>query len=311
MKTNKEKIKTPISKKVDEEIRQKRFRKSKDFNPQPQILTGKEKFVDEVAKKGANEFQYQQIIEAASSNGVRGLEIYGWLETKYPDHWEMLLKEGILDKMAMYSYQNYRPEFVNVMSEIQINEYVKTPVTFSEEIDLGDEYPDRKFRRAVFYAPKPLREYIKWMNMYELYIDGYKTNVVLGKVSLILLGWALPDYPQILIAYTPSQNQAIFEAQIKAENLSYDIQDLLKKIIFYYRRENEVNKMKVIEAKIDKERFEKRWSHAMDKMETERPDDPQEPRQEPKVIYQTNPIVYITMGILGVFAVIFLLLALF
>ena len=243
--------------------------------------------------------------QASSSTGKRGIEIYGYLEINYPDKWEELLKSGIFDKMAYFSQKNFRPEVLKVMSLIDIKNYVQSPVLFSEEIRLKS-VPDRPFKRAVFYAEKPLREYVKWINNYILYIDGYKTKVVLGKVNLILLGWALPDFPQILISYSPSQNKAIFEAQIRSEDLKEDTLDLLKKIVFYYRKENKHNEMKLIEALIERDRFEKRWSNLLDSIEYEKNDDPQQITKQPKVIYSTNPMFYIVLTIMG--AVLILLI---
>lgn len=276
----------------------KKERRSRAINKQ-------EEFTIEVASEMSKLFTYQQVIEASSSTGKRGIELYGYLEINYPDKWEELLKSGIFDKMAYFSQKNFRPEVLKVMSLIDIKNYVQSPVLFSEEIRLKS-VPDRPFKRAVFYAEKPLREYVKWINNYILYIDGYKTKVVLGKVNLILLGWALPDFPQILISYSPSQNKAIFEAQIRSEDLKEDTLDLLKKIVFYYRKENKHNEMKLIEALIERDRFEKRWSNLLDSIEYEKNDDPQQITKQPKVIYSTNPMFYIVLTIMG--AVLILLI---
>lgn len=264
-------------------------------------------FTVKVAKEIAEKFTFNQIISATDSRGFRGIEIYGFVEINYPNQWEMLIQNGVLDKACFFAQQNYKPEYVKIVNKIDIAKYVKSPVKFREVLRFRS-LPDRPFQRAVFYAPTNLREHIKWLNNYPMYVEGYRTNVILGKVSLILLGWALPDYPQILVAFTPSQNKAIFESEIESEDLRADTTDLLKKIIFYYRRENKINEMRVIEAKMEKERYEKRWSHLLDKIETENPDDPEQPRDEPKVIYTTNPIFYMVTGLLSVIIIILIIL---
>ena len=280
------------SKKKDLEIREKRFSKKKEEKSDDERIAEEEKllkeekilkeelklwreYVKKAAKDVANSFTYNQIIQAVKSSGFRGLEVYGYLELYHPDTWMKLLEDGIFDKACLFAQKKFEPEYISVLDYIDIKKYVKSPVIFKEELTFRN-YPDRPFGRAVFYAPRPLREHIRWINNYRLYIDGYKSNVILGKVTLILLGWALPDFPQILVSFTPNQNQAIFEAQIGSDDLKYDTLDLLKKIIFYYRREGKVNEMKVLEAQMERERFEKRWSHLMDKMELEIPDDPKE-----------------------------------
>lgn len=256
-------------------------------------------FTVKTAKELSTKFTYMQLIQSADSRGMRGLEVYGYIEINYPLRWRLLIENGVLDKACFFSMQEYVPEYVTVLRNFDIKKYVKSPVEFREEIRFRS-FPDRPFKRAVFYAPKNLREFIKWLNNYPIYIEGYKTNVVLGKANLVLLGWALPDYPQFLVSFSPSQNQAIFEGEIESEDLNADTIDLLQKIIFYYRRENKVNEMKVIEAKMERERYEKRWSHLLDKIETEVPDDPIETREEPKIIYSTNPVFYVIMGFMSI-----------
>ena len=263
-------------------------------------------FTVKVAKEIAEKFTFNQIISATDSRGFRGIEIYGFVEINYPNQWEMLIQNGVLDKACFFAQQKFKPEYIKIMNKIDIANYVKSPVKFREVLRFRS-LPDRPFQRAVFYAPTNLREHIKWLNNYPMYVEGYRTNVILGKVSLILMGWALPDYPQILVAFTPSQNKAIFESEIESEDLRADTMDLLKKIIFYYRRENKINEMRVIEAKMEKERYEKRWSHLLDKMETENPDEPEQPRDEPKVIYTTNPIFYMVTGLLSVIIIILII----
>lgn len=259
------------SKKEDEKLRKERFRL--DLENRKKLKKEREEYIINAAKDISNNFAYNQIIQAVKSEGIRGIEVYGYLELTYPDTWRDLLSDGIFDKAAFYAQKQFEPEYVFVLKDFDIKKYVKSPVIFREELRFRN-FPDRQFRRAVFYAPKPLREYVKWINNYRLYIDGYPSNVVLGKVSLMLLGWALPDYPQILVSFSPSQHQAIFESQISSEDLKNDTKGLLQKIIFYYRKESKVNEMAVLEAQMEKERYEKRWSNLLDKMVIDREDDP-------------------------------------
>lgn len=260
------------SKKEDDKLRREKFKI--DLENRKKLKKEHEEYVENAAKSIAENFTYNQIIQAVRSQGVRGIEVYGYLELTYPDTWRDLLSDGIFDKAAYYAQKSFTPECIFVIRNFDIKNYIRSPVIFREELRFRN-YPDRPFRRAVFYAPKPLREYVKWINNYRLYIDGYPSNVILGKVSLILLGWALPDYPQILVTFSPSEHQAIFESQISSEDLKNDTKNLLQKIIFYYRKESKVNEMAVIEAQMEKERYEKRWSNLLDKMVMDREDDPQ------------------------------------
>ena len=202
--------------------------------------------------------------------------------------------------------QKYKPEITNIVDHIDLKNYVKSPVLFKEEMRFRT-VPDRPFKCAVFYAPKPLREFVKWIDNGILFIKGYKTPVILGKAYCMLLGWALPDFPQILITATPKQHQAIYQAQIKSEDIRQDMIDLLQKVVFYYRREAKINEMKVIEAQMDSERMEKRWSHLLDKMESEKSDEPDTPKDAPKVIYSQNPVFYIVIGLLSVIIIILII----
>lgn len=261
-----------------------------------------------VAKYLASKYMYQQLTESASSVGIRGLEVYGDLEINYPNEFEWLISDGVLDKACYFAVQKYKPELVNIVNYIDLKKYVKSPVLFKETM-IFRTVPDRPFKRAVFYAPKPLREYIRWIENYVLYIKGYKTPVILGKCYCMLLGWALPDFPQILITATPKQHQAIYQAQIKSEDIRQDMIDLLQKVVFYYRREAKINEMKVIEAQMDSERMEKRWSHLLDKMESEKADEPKTPKSEPRVIYSQNPIFYVVIGFLSVIIIVLMIFA--
>lgn len=274
------------------------------------LIEEKEKKLDKkhiltlrVANYLAGKYMYQQLIESASSTGMRGLEVYGDLELNYPNEFEWLISDHVLDKACYIAMQKYKPEIVNIVNGIDLKKYKKSPVLFKEVMRFRT-VPDRPFRRAVFYAPKPLREYIKWIERYILYIKGYKTPVILGKCYCMLLGWALPDYPQILITATPKQHQAIYQAQIKSEDITNDMIELLQKIVFYYRREAKINEMKVIEANMEAERMEKLWSNALDRRATDLNDDPEDPRAEPKVIYSQNPIFYIVTGLLSVIIIV-------
>lgn len=256
-----------------------------------------------VARYLADKYMYQQLTESASSTGIRGLEVYGDLEINYPNEFEWLISDGVLDKACYFAVQKYKPELVNIVDYIDLKKYTKSPVLFKEVMTFRT-VPDRPFKRAVFYAPKPLREYIRWIENYTLIIKGFKTPTNLGKCFCMLLGWALPDFPQILITATPKQHQAIYQAQIKSEDIRQDMVDLLQKVVFYYRRESKVNEMKVLEAEMDSERMEKRWSNLLDKMESEKKDDPETPKKEPKVIYTQNPIFYVVIGLLSVIIIV-------
>ena len=271
-------------------------------------LDKKHQLTIRVAKYLADKYMYQQLIESASSVGIRGLEVYGDLEMNYPNEFEWLISDGVLDKASYFAVQKYKPELVNIVDFIDLKKYVKSPVLFKETM-IFRTLPDRPFKRAVFYAPKPLREYIKWIDNYTLYIKGYKTPVILGKCYCMLLGWALPDFPQILITATPKQHQAIYQAQIKSEDIRQDKIDLLQKVVFYYRREAKINEMMVIEAQMDSERMEKRWSQLLDKMENEKADEPQTPKDAQKVIYSQNPIFYVIIGFLSIIITVLLIFA--
>lgn len=259
-----------------------------------------------VAKYLAEKYAYQQLTESASSIGIRGLEVYGDLEINYPNEFEWLISDGVLDKACYFAVQKYKPELVNIVDFIDLKKYTKSPVLFKETM-IFRTVPDRPFKRAVFYAPKPLREYIRWIENYVLFIKGYRTPVILGKCYCMLLGWALPDFPQILITATPKQHQAIYQAQIKSEDLRQDMIDLLQKVVFYYRREAKINEMRVIEAQMDSERMEKRWSHLLDKMESEKTDEPETPKDAPKVIYSQNPIFYVVIGFLSIIVIVLII----
>lgn len=256
-----------------------------------------------VARYLADKYMYQQLTESASSTGIRGLEVYGDIEINYPNEFEWLISDGVLDKACYFAVQKYKPEFVNIMDHIDLIKYIKSPVLFKETMRFRT-VPDRPFKRAVFYAPKPLKEYIRWIENYILIIKGFKTPVNLGKCYCMLLGWALPDFPQILITATPKQHLAIYQAQIKSEDINQDMIDLLQKVVFYYRRESKVNEMRVLEAEMDSERMEKRWSNLLDKMESEKKDEPKTPKKEPKVIYSQNPVFYVVIGLLSVIIII-------
>lgn len=221
--------------------------------------------LNKIAKEEVAEyFNYNDIINAYKSKGKdgspvhRGLEVYGYLETQYPDYKD-LLDEYILDRACFFAKKDFKPEIQKVMSKFWINRYVKTGVKFIKEYKLK-LYPNRPFTRTIFLAPKNLRTHINWMIGKEEEIDGRKIKMNVGHVHLDGLGWSNWNRPMILVSSTAGINTAIYKAQLEAKHIKEEMVKILHKIVHVYRIDGDIDIQKLNEFETKYEKYQKLYS---------------------------------------------------
>lgn len=217
-----------------------------------------QRFVNAVAQdEVAVDFTYQNIIDEIHNK--RGLEIYAYLDTYYPEDCRALLESGVLERAKKYAEKKYIPEILTLVTEIILRDYKEIPIEFDKEYTF-DNFPNRPFKSAIIYAPDDLQRYIKWFKGFWHEVDGYWICTPMGIAEILLWGWALPDKPKFILTFTPRQHQALFNAILNTEGLKEIEKQLYQKIIFYLQKDEIVDELRIEKQRQRSEVFKKELS---------------------------------------------------
>lgn len=217
-----------------------------------------QRFVNAVAQdEVAVDFTYQNIIDEIHNK--RGLEIYAYLDTYYPEDCRALLEAGVLERAKKYAEKKYIPEILTLVHELTLKDYKEIPIEFDKEYTF-ENFPNRPFKTAIIYAPDDLQRYIKWFKGFWHEVDGYWVCTPMGIAELLLWGWTLPDKPKFILTFTPRQHQALFNAILNTEGLKEIEKELYQKIIFYYQKDEIVDELRIEKQRQRSEVFKKELS---------------------------------------------------
>jgi hypothetical protein len=219
-----------------------------------------------IARDVAEKFSYERIIAADLTIG--GNDVHGYLQMNYEDY-EELLANYVLDRAAYFAQKEHKPDPVNIIRNINLKDYVKTAVEFYHPVTLRN-FPEQTFTKAIFYARENLSKAVKWIDGIPWEIEGYPTNVNLGKCNIILLDFPLWNVPAFLVLHAPGKDYGVFDATIDQDDLKEQMIEVRKQIIHDLRTVKKPLLEQIDQYKREGEQWRESYTHLKDKAEVER-----------------------------------------
>lgn len=226
--------------------------------------------VSKIAFQGSKLFPHHEIV--ASVDGKGGYAVHGWLQENFPDEYEDLIDNYVLDRMCYYAKRYYRPEVIKFVRELDLKDMVMTKLNLREDYEFNN-YPGLKFRQVIILANDITDNAITWIPNYPHEIDGYDVKVNFGPANLGMLGFCLWNVLLCVLLHSPGKNQCLFEAKIKADDINELNDDIKSKVIHQLRTSMTPLEDKLDEVYRDALQSEKKYSDLMKKVETRTPSD--------------------------------------
>lgn len=248
---------------------------------------GEEERLNKVGIELSKKFSYSKLSSAVDGKG--GYEVHGFMQKTYVDY-QWLINNFVLDRACFYAKQDYTPEIIKFLKEVDIKNYSRSVVETSNEI-FFENYPQFPFSKVIIYSREPLEKAINWITEYPWELDGYETNVHLGPANVALIGWATWNIPVLLVLHAPGKNQAFFEAKTSSKALKEEHIEQLKNFIYRYRTYVNVMEEKLDELEMESMQYQKLYSDLKRQVLTNSPISSEEEfRKFEKKHRSTNPV---------------------
>ena len=225
--------------------------------------------IRKIAFQIANLFPTSHIIRAISGEG--GFAVHGWIQDNCDDY-EWLIENWVLDRAVLYSKRVYKPEVFKAVKNLDLSELKATKVELFEPAEF-ENYPNLPFRQVIIFHTSDLEEGLTWISNYPYWIDGYEVRVNFAPANLGQLGFCLWNIPVAIVLHAVGKSYGMYDAKMKAEDLTDMMDDIKAKIIHQYRTSIKPMEDKLDEVYRDSMLSEQKYILLKKKIETKIPMD--------------------------------------
>jgi hypothetical protein len=155
-------------------------------------------------------------------------EVYGDLKIEYPEEFQSLIDNHVLEIATFYAKKYGRKEILKYVDSIKLSEMVATKAFCKKEY-FFENYPQIKFNKILYFSEKSIPECVSLIPEYNTEVDGLPVKVNALPFDTALIGWHDVSTPVLVVKSTPGKNKGYIKARWDAD----DIKD--KKLEIYQK----------------------------------------------------------------------------
>lgn len=219
---------------------------------QPELTIAEQKRLDLCAFVLSRKFKYYKLMLASRIKTAQfeGREVHGYMLRMFPDYvW--LIDNGVMDRACYLAFQDYQPIIHNFVDNYDFPNMCRSLVKLPKNTSFR-HFPIFEFNRLVIVSSKPFKTDVTWLNNYPWETDdGYDTTVSFAPCNFLNMGSPLHDLPVFVLKDAIGKNDLFFQARTKAEDLTREKDELIRKEVFRLREKEQSSESVVDELEIE------------------------------------------------------------
>lgn len=219
----------------------------------------------------SRKYKYHKLMMAADyeTAKVEGREVHGYLYRMFPDEYDWLIENDVLDLACHFAMREFAPEIFTLIENYDFDHAIINVVSLAKR-DNFDIYPEFEFEKVIILTQgEPFKSAVHWIENVEWETDdGYNTTVTLAPSNYLNTGFSLWDLPVLVLKDAVGKDKIFFEAKTTAQELVRVHDQVLKTHIYKKRQEEKTMKEKLEESEIKYEQLEERHQYLKDEILT-------------------------------------------
>ncbi len=216
----------------------------------------------------SRKYKYHKLMSASKKESaeIEGRDVHGYMQRMFPNDYDWLMDNEILDLACHLALKDYQPEIYSLIEDYDFPNMERSLVIIPYNYSFG-HYPEFEFNRIIIYSEEPLKKDLTWISNYEWETeDGYETTVSYAPCNLLNMGSPLHDLPVAVVKDAIGKSKLFFKAKTTSEAITKERIEILKERFFKMRQKEKMKNDKIDELEIESRVARKKYMDLKHKM---------------------------------------------